>query len=54
MFPPIQNYNSDNSVYLDVDLKYFDGSLTALDTTIFHVNGKEESSSRVLSDFGLS
>jgi hypothetical protein len=37
-----------------VDLKYFDGSLASLDTTIFMVNGGEESSSRVLSDFGLS
>lgn len=53
-FPPIQNYSSNNSTHLDVDLKYFDGSLTTLDATIFMVNGEEESSSRVLSDFGLS
>ena len=53
-FPPIQNYISNNSTHLDVDLKYFDGSLTTLDATIFMVNGEEESSSRVLSDFGLS
>ena len=53
-FPPIQNYSSNNSTHLDVDLEYFDGSLTTLDATIFMVNGEEESSGRVLSDFGLS
>lgn len=52
-FPPIQNYSSNNSTHLDVDLKYFDGSLTTLDATIFMVN-EQEFSSRVLSDFGLS
>ena len=53
-FPPIQNYSSNNSTHLDVDLKYFDGSLTTLDTIIFMVNGDEDSYGRVLSDFGLS